>query len=208
MRFSLDAPLRAFTCTRRAGGTALALLLLGTAACGDDPFELRWDAAPDTVLLYSLARPELNLPSAFSFYGTPNFAPYGRTVVVEAPGTTGQWDVALDTRGGELVFVLPRTLGIPSRARITSLGSGIGFEALESAPSDTAAYHAEEPLSVAEGDLYVVQTDTRPGRFGRSCVYYAKVEPLEADPEAGTLRFVYQTTPVCNDRRLVPPDDD
>ncbi|MBW3534915.1 MAG: hypothetical protein KY453_06820 [Gemmatimonadetes bacterium] len=182
---------------------ALPLLLLGMLACGDDPFEVRWTAQPDTVLLYSLARPELNLPAGF------NFAPDRRhSIVVEAPGSTGLWDVAVDTRDGQLAFVLPGTFGIPSRARMTSLGGGLEFEEVAEAPRDTAAYHASEPLPVNEGSIYVVQTDARTGSFRRSCVYYAKIEPLEADVAAGTLRFVYDASPVCNDRRLVPPDRD
>jgi hypothetical protein len=47
---------------------ALAALAVGLTACGDDPFVFDWDGSPDTVQLYSLHRPELNIPSAFSFY--------------------------------------------------------------------------------------------------------------------------------------------
>lgn len=206
MQVVLEVTRRLVLCTRRAGTrAAVGALILGTAACGDDPFEIRWEAEPDTVLLYSLARPELNLPAGFSFRAT-SIRPNGRTIVVEAPGSTGQWDVALDTRGDDLVFVLPGTFDIPSRARITSLGSELPFEEVREAPRDTAAYRSREPIEVREGEVYVVQTDTRPGTFGRSCVYYAKLEPLAVDRDAETVRFVYDTSPVCNDRRLVPPN--
>jgi hypothetical protein len=95
---------------RRGAPRALTILLLAGAvsACDDDPFGLRdWAAAPDTVLLYSLARPELNLASAFNF---------DRRLVlrIEAPGSTGQWDVAVDTEGGRLVLLTPLFFGIDS----------------------------------------------------------------------------------------------
>ncbi|NIT86093.1 MAG: hypothetical protein GWN82_04050, partial [Gemmatimonadetes bacterium] len=49
----------------------------------------------DTVLLYSLARPELNLVSAYNFL-------QGAPIQVEEPNATGVWDVAVDTRGGAI----------------------------------------------------------------------------------------------------------
>jgi hypothetical protein len=94
-----------------SAASAFALLL---ASCDDDPFRIDWDAAPDTVLLYSLARPELNLPSAFNINQR-------RLVLVEAPGATGTWDIAVDTQGGNLVLLTPGAMGLESRARITSL---------------------------------------------------------------------------------------
>jgi hypothetical protein len=79
------------------------LVLLAATACNDDPFEIRWELQADTVLLYSLARPEMNMDSGFNFRpGTLG------PVRIEAATATGTWDIALDTRGGELVL-LPRT---------------------------------------------------------------------------------------------------
>ena len=43
------------------------LVLLAATACNDDPFEIRWDLQADTVLLYSLARPEMTMDSGFNF---------------------------------------------------------------------------------------------------------------------------------------------
>lgn len=198
---TFQAPRLPAAVRRRPRGVALALgsaLAMGALGCGDDPFEARWVSAPDTVLLYSLARPELNLPSAFSFNR-------GLRLRVEAPGATGQWDLALDTRGSELVFLPPGALGINSRARIAAL-PGLVFEELREAPSDTSAYVADEPLPVTAGTIYVVRTGQTVDAFGRSCVRFAKLEPLVIDVEAGSLEFVYDANPVCNDPRLVPPD--
>jgi hypothetical protein len=182
-------------------GLAAALLIVASAgACGDDPFQVDWQLRPDTVLLYSLARPELNLVSAFNFNRRT-------TVRIEAPSATGTWDLALDTQGGELVFLTPGAVGVPgSRARIIEL-PGVTFDEIREAPADTASYVSDEPVQVTTGLLYVVQTNETAGGFGRRCVYYAKLEPLEADPVAGTLRFRFDASPVCNDRSLVPPEN-
>lgn len=176
-----------------------AVLVLTLVACDDDPFRIDWEVSPDTVLLYSLARPELGLPSAFNFNRR-------QFIEIEAPGATGTWDLALDTQDGELVFLVPGAMGLTSRARITSV-DGMTFEEVREAPADTSAYVADLPVPVEVGPIYIVQTGEATGSFGSRCVYYAKLEALEADVQLGTLRFVYDSNPVCNSRDLVPPGD-
>jgi hypothetical protein len=177
----------------------VALLLGGVlSACGDDPFQVDWTVNPDTVLLYSLERPELNLPSAFNFDRRT-------TIRVEAPTATGAWDLAVDTREGSLVFLPPGALGIESEAAIVPL-AGIDFDELTEAPADTAVYVRDEAVPVETGTVYVVRTNRVASGFGRRCVFYAKMEPLEVDGAEGSVRFVFDSSPVCNDRDLVPPD--
>ena len=175
-----------------------ALALAAVAACGDDPFAIRWDADPDTVVLFSLARPELNLVSAYNFHIRLAFR-------VESATATGNWDVALDTRGNELVLLPPGALGIESRAGIARV-DGLSFAGVTEAPSDTAAYSRADPVPVSLGTIYVIRTHQGLGVFGTRCVYYAKLEPLIIDVAGGTLTFVFDENPVCNDRSLVPPD--
>ena len=177
--------------------TALLLALL-ISACGDDPFQIRWSSAPDTVLLYSLARPELNLHSAFNFTQRS-------TVRIEAPDKTGEWDVALDTQGGQLALLPPGALGIDSRAQVAEL-SGRTLDEVEEAPSDTLLYAAVQPVPVQLGSVYVIRTRSVAGAFGAKCVYFAKLAPLEIDVTEGRLRFVFEMNPVCNDHQLVPPE--
>ena len=175
-----------------------AALLVGMASCGDDPFAFEWDDAPDTVQLYALGRSEFNLPSGFNFYED-------QTVRVEDPGATGSWDVAVDTLGGNLVFLPPGALGITARARIATL-PGIRFDDLREAPEDTAVYEADLPAIVDGSTVYVVSTNRRVGSFGSSCIYYAKVEPLTFDVLEGVLTFRYVSSPLCNNREFVSPD--
>lgn len=176
----------------------VAALATGLAACGDDPFAFNWSDRPDTVVLYSMARPEMTVPSGFNFYAK-------QKVPVEAPNATGNWDVALDTREGDLVFLPPGALGIQSRARVAPL-QGIPLADVTEAPADTLAYIAADAVPLELGTTYVVRTSQRTGSFGTRCVYYAKVEAVAIDVAEGQLTFRHVTNPVCNDRRLIPPN--
>jgi len=177
---------------------AAAVILTGVAACGDDPFSFEWDDRPKTRVLYSLARPELNLPSGFNFY-------MATAVAIEAPTATGTWDVALHTRLDELVLLPPGALGVDSRARIAAL-EGLTLDDVTEAPADTALYVAEDAVPVREGTTYVVRTGQRACSFGTRGVSYAKLEATEIDVANGVLTFRVVTNPVCNDRNLVPPN--
>ena len=186
---------------RRFATVAVAAIALsfGLVACeARNPFDIGWTQSPDTVLLYSLARPELNLPSAFGFH-------LRVAHVLESPGATGNWDVVLDTQDARLVFLLPQVLGIPSESRIIEL-PGLGFDDVREAPADSTAYISDEPVPLGFGSVYVIRTHVGPDRFGFNCVFYAKLEALEIDVPLGTLRFVYDANPLCNDRDLIPPD--
>lgn len=178
---------------------ALALLVAATrlAACGGDPFRADWTQNPDTAVLFSLARPEINLSSAFDFVGR-------RTVEVQRPGATGSWDLLLDSRDGNLVFLSPGALGIDSDAAIARLESRT-FDEVEEAPSDTAAYVRDEPVPLETGSVYVIRTRLSRTTF-RLCNFFSKLEPLAVDTDRGSVTFVFDGNPFCDDRRLVPPD--
>jgi len=161
---------------------------------------VNWQENPDTVILFSLARPELNLRSGFDFINrTP--------IRIESPEATGKWDMVLDTHEGGLVLLPPGALGITgTKARIIPMGP-MDFDAVRRAPSDTTLYVGDKPVPVEIGHVYVVRTRQQAGFYGRQCVYYGKFEPLEQDPAEGTLKFVLDVSPVCNSRKLYPPKD-
>lgn len=182
----------------RAIPAALAALAVALGACGDDPFAFEWSDVPDTVKIYSLARPELNIPSGFSFYDGLSFA-------VEQPTATGRWDAALDTQDGSLVLLPPGALGVIGRARILAYANATFAEVVE-APSDEKLYVADDAVPVVDGTVYIIRTNLRPGSFGASCTYYAKMEPVIIDVAGGSLTFRYITSPICNSRDLTPPD--
>ena len=176
----------------------LALLFLPVLnACDDDPFKIKWESDPDTVLLYSLARPELNLLSAFDFVRRV-------PVRIESPSSAGEWDLAIDTQDGELVFLPPGAVGIQnSKARITEL-PGVRFLDLKEAPRDSTLYVSDRGLPIHLGSTYVFRTRQESGLYGQICVFYGKLEPLAVDAETGTVTFVYDASPDCNNRRLIP----
>lgn len=177
---------------------AAAVGLAGVAACGDDPFAIQWSISPDTVLLYSLDRPEIGLPSGFNFYNRAR-------IRIEQVNATGSWDIAVGRTDGAIVLLPPGALGVEGKARIASL-TGVTFDEVIEAPADTTIYTAVEPVPVQQGTVYVIRTNQNVGAFGRRCVYYAKLAPLEIDAAEGTLSFVFDASPVCNDRKLIPED--
>jgi hypothetical protein len=182
----------------RAGRLLVLVAALASAACDDELLDPSWVAAADTAVLYSLARPELQLESAFNLIER-------RTVAIEQPAAATQWDIALDTRAAQLVLLTPNALGITSRARIAAL-PGQSFDLVVEAPADTLLYTATNPVPLQLTATYVVRTDSRSTSIGGGCSYYAKLQPLTIDVPTGRLQFKYETNPFCNDRRLVPPD--
>jgi hypothetical protein len=175
-----------------------AALAVSLTACGDDPFSFDWDDAPDTAQIYSLARPELNIPTAFSFFD-------GLAYAVEVPNASGRWDLALDTQGGQLVLLPPGALGISARARVAPI-PGVTYADVTQAPADTLLYEGDDPVPVEMGTVYVIRTNQRQGSFGSACTYYGKMEPVDFDVAGGSLTFRYVTSPICNSRDLVPPE--
>lgn len=176
---------------------------LAAGACEDDPFGLNnWDANPDTVQLFSLARPELNLNSAYDFVGRLK-------VRVERAGASGNWDVAVDTEGGQLVLLAPGAFGISSQARIMEMPNS-SFEDATEAPSDTTMYTATEPLPLRTTSVYVFRTRrAQDPVFGQSCTFYGKLQPLVVDATNGVIEFVFDSNTSlsgCNSRDLVPPN--
>ena len=179
-----------------AVGLALATIMaVGVVGC-DDPFAIDWEESPDTVFIYSLARPEMNLPSAFDFVSNVPLR-------VESPLATGEWDVALDTQNGELVFLPPGALGVASSSRLAHIPNTTWDDVIQ-APSDTTRYSREDPVPVRATDIYVLRTHQTRGFYGMSCVYFGRIQPLEIDVEGGALRFRYDVSPVCNSLRLIP----
>jgi hypothetical protein len=108
---------------------------MGLTACGDDPFSFRWDDAPDTVLIYSLSRPELNLASGISFLppGALGITARARISVLGAVNFDEVMEAPEDTllyQGDEAVPVSDGTVYIvSSNRRAGSFGSSCVYYA-------------------------------------------------------------------------------
>jgi hypothetical protein len=169
----------------------------GLTGCGENIFDVKWTGARvDTALVYSLARPELNVFSGFDFVKRVR-------IRAQTPGVTGQWDLLLDTRGGELVFLLPGVLDIESATLVFPM-PGAAFDEVLKAPKDTTRYTRDLPLPVDIGTVYVLRTHRGPNRFGLLCSLYGKFQPVVVDPAQGTVQFAYDVNTICDDRALVP----
>lgn len=184
--------------TRRLSVAALALAVGAALATGcNNPYAPSWPyAITDTVVLYSLARPELNLPSAFNFHQRHSYR-------VEDPSATGAWDMAVDTQGGQMVLLPPGALNVPTGAGIAVL-PGLALDQATEAPKDTLEYSTQDPVPVQLGNVYVIRSGQTVGIYGTYCRYYSKMEPIDINATDGTLQFIFDSNPICNSRSLVP----
>jgi len=155
-----------------------------------------WRPAIDEVFLYSLDRPELNLPTGFDFRGR-------RQIDIAATDKGRDWDVAVGTRDGVMVFLPPGALGIASEARVAVV-PGTELEDVVIAPEDLESYVSDEPIPLNIGDTYVIRSRRQSDFFGFSCIYYAKATPIQLSPEVEYIRIRFETNPFCNDPRLRP----
>lgn len=176
------------------------LMVLPLAACDDGFGPQKWSATPDTVVLYSLSRPEhFNQASAYDFGGS------GIPRRVESIYTPGQWDLVLLEQDGGFAFAPASAFeGQSSRAGIATV-TGTTLEALDRAPRD--AQFVTTPVALNTGPVYVVRSRLIQNQFS-SCTFYAKFEVLQLNQTEGWVRFRYVLNPYCNDRRLIPPDSD
>lgn len=179
--------------------TAALLAAFAVAGCNDDiDLDRGWEAQIDTVTLFTVDLAEYQgLPSAYDIQAT-------RTLRVEDPAATGSWDFAL-TGGVDAPLTLT-PLGaffdVVSNAGIAPIENRT-FEEVESAPSDSAAYVVDGTVTLTEGLVYVVRS-----RQSSGCMNFAKLETLDIDQAAGVLTFHLMANPSCNDRALIPPEDD
>ena len=172
---------------------------LGLAACGENIFDVKWtEANVETATIYSLARPELNLPTAFNFVDRI-------PLQIHAPDATGSWDLVLDTQNGQLVFLPPGALEITTEVMVLAMPDTAFNDVIE-APEDSTLYTKDQPVPVETSSVYVLRTHAAPGRFGVICVRYGKLQPLQIAPALGTVVFEYDVSTICDDRGLIPQD--
>jgi hypothetical protein len=181
----------------------LSILVAASLAACDDAFGPRfWDPTPDTVEIYSVSRAELfGFPSAYDIVQL-------RSVLVESPAATGQWDFLLAEENGEFLLVPAGAFGgIVSRAGIASVTAD-SLGGIDNAPSDSARF-STQPVVIRPGAFYVLRTrrETCEGGFG-SGVRYGKMHALSVDAARGVFRFAIVRNPFCNDRSLIPPEDE
>ena len=182
---------------RPTAGALLVASVLGIAACGENIFDVKWvNPKVQTVLLYSLTRPDLNVPSGYDFVNR-------EPVEIQEAGATGFWDLLVDMRDGQLVFIPPRALGIDSDVMVLPM-PGMSFDEVLEAPEDSTLYIRDQPIPAEVGTTYILRTHEGQSDFGIPCVFWGKFETTEVHPAAETVVFIYDVSPLCDDRGLVP----
>jgi hypothetical protein len=169
-----------------------------TTGCGD-PNSLQASAATvtDTVVVYALRSPDLNLPSAFNF---PELAPVRPTGIFN-------YDIAFDINSAGKAVVYPMSLlavdfntGVHPVGLLKVPGP---FDAVTEAPRE--GYDYDDALTVETGEVVVVQT-TVP----RYCGYpypeqmYAKFVIDSVKPVDNTLFLRLVVDPSCGFRSFLP----
>ncbi|MHB1167923.1 MAG: hypothetical protein ACYC28_01415 [Longimicrobiales bacterium] len=181
----------------------LAAALL-TAAC-DDPFaNPAWSDVPDTVTVFSAYRSEYaGRPSAINLTG--NFL---SLVAIDELGAALEWDFMLGEEGGDLLWI-PSSV-VPgredSRSSIASMDA-MSLEEVRRAPEPNGDRYTKEPVALEEGAVYVLRS-----RRSSTCYIrgsnYAKMKVVDLDFALGTAEIEIVRNPYCDNRDLVPPDED
>lgn len=171
------------------------------SGCDDGFGPQIWGNFPDTVTLFSLARPEhVDRPSAYNMTGRSG-------VVVDRPKLNpADFDFAVSENGEGEFLLLPAGVFAefdvsPGILKDTTAAT---FDELARAPRN--GYSVEEPVVADSNRVYVVRS--RQARNG--CFFYGKIEVLELDP-TGSVTIRALTNPNCSDRSLVPnapPEED
>lgn len=200
----------------RALPTLAVLALVPVATGCDDPLAGLFDPVivSDTVELAAPTAPESDLPTALdvTVAGGTIGGMIGGGRRPEIPTDPINWDLLIREDGGVLYFVPPAAVDFDSRAAVTEPITDRTLDEIEEAPGfDGFATRTEEgsttpiPMRVPiqAGARYVVRSRTTPACGSPQ---FSKMEVLELDVAAQTVRLLVVTNARCNDRRLVPVD--
>ncbi len=180
---------------RILGILGLFAAVVAVAGCNDPLGPQPWNTAPDTVELWSAGRADLiGKPSGFDF--TTN----RRRVVIERPGENGNWDIAVTDDGSALGMIPPGAIAGAGASSAIARVPNTTFDALLTVPNATGSivYNDSTVVPIEDGAVYVVRTRRLATLYG-SCTYYAKMEALATDVDAGTFEFRFVANPNCND---------
>jgi hypothetical protein len=173
----------------------------------EDPFWARMEpliatATVDLGVPGSMQEQQQEMPSAMDITALGGVVQGGRFPERAEDADRG-WDFAVRRRNGQLTLVPSNALGVQSRAGFSPALDGQTFEGLREVPAGVR-FDSENPIPVRIGAVHVARSrDFAAGFFG-TCVQYAKLQVVEADVAAGTVRIQIATNERCGDTRLVP----
>lgn len=176
---------------------ALLFPVASTLAACDDPLGGREPIlTADTVTLAAPSADSVRLGSGLNLLGRP-LVVFPERIGDAFPQPT--WDLALRAVDGQLLLRPSPTDELRIGARITR-ARAVDFDGSRTAPESRDEYETE-PVVLETGRVYFVRSRTY-GQVGVRCVNYAKIQPLELSPAAGTARLAIVFNSSCNDRRL------
>lgn len=192
--------------TKQTLTRAIRLPLLAAAfsmtAC-DDPFANQpWSAVPDTLTLFSAARDDYaGIPAALNIAGSSV-----SVVAIDQAGAAAEWDFLLNEEEGALVLVPSGIVpGLESRAGLFR-SDETTLEAVTRAPSGSDSY-SSEAVALELNAIYVLRS-RRAGCGFTSGSNYGKMKVVALDVALGTAQLAVVRNPYCDDRDLIPPEDD
>ncbi|MBV9772948.1 MAG: hypothetical protein JO040_03320 [Gemmatimonadetes bacterium] len=119
----------------------------------------------------------------------------------ERPLEAEQWDFTVRLRNGSFAFYPRAAVGVAgNRAGITQ-PMDTPFDDVREAPA-SSRFVMDSAVVVRQGATYVVRSRI----YSSPCFEYARVQPLELNAAAGTVKLQVATSATCQDTRLVPKD--
>lgn len=175
----------------------LVLPLIGSAAACTDSTGL---GAPlivtDTLTIGAPTVAAASVPSAVDVVAFSGAIGGGR--FPERPQDAEQWDFTVRLRNGQFTFVPRAAAGVTgNRAGITQ-PMDTPFEEVRTAPA-SGRFVTDSTVVVRKGATYVVRSRI----YSSPCFQYARVQPLELNVAAGTVKLQVSTSSGCQDTRLV-----
>lgn len=194
---------------------AAAVLLAGTVAACDDPYEVRatLPVVEDTLVLNSIgdlsapptAPVVLDIATQANLFDATTRFPAARRLGADFYNNGAGFDIAIDVRGDSVVFLPPRRVA-SSLAVVRRVGlrrDTIAFDALRFAPGSGYVFDSVA-VSAREGQtVFVVSQHPVCGREF-SAELYAKVGVMDIDASAKTATLRVRLDPNCGFRSFLP----
>lgn len=179
----------------------IAAVLAGIAGCDSTDYTIHPLLVTDTVFVAVPSPQNAGLPTALDIASEGAFVIGGGRYPERARDALN-WDFAVRAGQGTVNLVPARALGIELRSAITPPIVGVSFPDLREAPGQ-ASFVGDSAISMQVGNVHVARSRDL---GGSGCVQFAKLQPLEVDTQAGTVRLQVTTNERCGDPRLVPID--
>lgn len=195
---------------------AAAVLLAGTVAACDDPFEVRatLDVVEDTLVLNSIgdlsapptAPVVLDIASQGDVFSASSRLPAARRLGADFYSNGAGFDVAIDVRGDSVLFLPPRRVA-SALAVVRRVGlrrdTLVAFDSARFAPSSGYVFDSVT-VAAREGETVFIVSQHPVCRNEFSQELYAKVGVLDVDPAAKTATLRVRLDPNCGFRSFLP----